>query len=102
MLAAEGLLFFDLSELEHFFVGFLLCKFLEASHLVDVTTLEAGVVTTVTYFLDDTRTLNALLEAANYVRAAFVVISFNLDVYCHMWAREYHFVAISASLSALR
>jgi hypothetical protein len=37
------------------------------------------------------------LEATNDVGATFVIVLFNLDVYCHMWARAYHLASIYAS-----
>ncbi len=90
VLAAEALLLFHLAELEELFVCLLLGELLEASHAVYVAALDATVVAAPADFLDDTRALDALLKTSNDVRAALVVVFFNLDVYCHMWAREYH------------
>ena len=92
MLATEASLFWNLAELEKFFVGFFLGKLLKFSCSLYVVALYSTMVPTVSYFLYDTSSLNTFGETSDDVCTAFIVIFVYLDVYCHMWARAYHFV----------
>jgi hypothetical protein len=77
--------FGDLSELEELLVGDFLYELLEASSATDVVTLDASVVTAAADARNYTCALYALLEAANNVRAAFVVVLVDLYIGCHKW-----------------
>ncbi len=75
--------FCNLAELEELLVVNLLDELLETSHAANVTALYAAVVTTTADAWNNASALNALLEAANDVRAAFVGVLFDLYVGSH-------------------
>lgn len=96
-LTAEGLLLLYLTELEKLLIGLLTGELLQFRHSFDIATLHAAVVAGTTDFLNDTSTLDTLLKTTNDIRATLVVVTFDLDVYCHMWARAYHIQSSRAS-----
>ncbi len=84
--AASACSFLNLSELQELLVGILLDEFLQASELLNVSTLDASVVSTLAYFRNNAGALDTLGKAANYVRTTFVVILNYFNIGCHMWA----------------
>ena len=100
VLTASWCTFLYLSKLELLFVYNCLTKFLELCSFAYILTFSASMVANLTYSRNNASALHTLSEAPDDVCTTFVLILFYFNVYCHMWAKEYHLGDTYASVRA--